>query len=853
MSRAPSFVVATFVVALSWSVDARAQSRLAVPLPASGGWRASSIHESETGVWYAHVDQVVDAFGQPEVICCDDAGNFKVLTVYSGQWTSNVVRCDGAWLAPTRPADVDPRVEGRELYAAGQNGTVHQVTMRGQPFARFTFEAREIGHAAGEEFHAVLAADLIPGGGDELLVFGITGAVYRLQPDDGADGGFEMQRVARLPGRVRDVAVLPAVAGTTPTVLGASRTGHLLAMRLSHDGMSFETVLREDCGIGRIALHTREPIAYVTRDDGVLLRVDLAAGAARTAIYAGGQGLRGVAAGDFFADGREAVACYGYDRRVHMVTAPKDPGGRWQVETIFEAEQRGHWLTVGELDGRNGTDELVATGFDGQVVLLARPPGYANASVAVPEEEQDDTKEVDVQRPLRVAARIAAAGFEELTPLSYRGGFESKALLYETLVRRGPDGRIVPGLARSYRVVRDGTTVTFELREGATWHDGSPVTADDVVAHFRRWVGLPEHDWLRSNRRIVSVQASAPHTVRIDLDRPCALLADLCAINPCAIVGPGARDREGRFVRPVGSAPFAFVDVVDDDRALRLRRRRDGVEFDLWRTGDDPLAALEAGEVDAVVGSWLVPVDPAAAARLRDGGEYEVVTGPGSAVRSLGMRIDRGPLADVGRRRAVARAIDRDALVRDVLHGFGDACAAWAAPSIEHWPRARAVAEPDEGVRFDAPLGLDPSGVPPSLLAAITAQLERAHVPVQVLERGCPDADLWFERSHGVPYDPFTVVERFGRPAGGAHAATPPRGGRDAKLADLVGALSDEAHPDRWPQHYARIQARLDELLPVVPLFVAQRIAVVRKGVAVGPLDHDMYRLPEWLPDEARR
>lgn len=370
------------------STPLAAQAHLAEPLPAADGWRAVRIHRAEAGVWYAYVDQVVDAFGQPEVVCADDQGNFKVLTVYSGQWYTNTVVCDGLWLAPSRPADVDPRVPGRELYAAGRAGSVHQVTLRAQPFARFTLEAREIGHAAGEEFHAIVAADLVPGGADELLVFGITGAVFQLTAD-AAGQRFAMQNVAQLPGRVRDVVVLPAEeAESAPNLLGVSRSGHLLRMRLAAHGLEHEVLLREDCGLGRLALGREPGIAYVTRDDGVLLRLAVAANGTveRRPIYAGGQGLRGVAAGRFFADGREAVAVYGYDRRVHLLA--RGDAGAFAVETIYEGPQKGHWLAVGELDGRNGTDELIATGFDGDVVLLARPPGYALDGVAVPEEER---------------------------------------------------------------------------------------------------------------------------------------------------------------------------------------------------------------------------------------------------------------------------------------------------------------------------------------------------------------------------------------------------------------------------------------------------------------------------------
>lgn len=369
---------------------AQAAPTVATPLPAASGWRAELIHKSDGGVWYARVDKVVDAFGQNEVLAGDDKGRLLLLSVYSGQWTAHSVVCDGLWLGPTRSRDVDPRVPGREIYAAGRAGSVHRVSLRPQPFGRFQLESVEIGHAAGEEFHAIVADDLEPGGLDELLAFGISGAVYQLRPESAGDA-FTMRCVATLPGRVRDVVVVPAANGAPATAYAVSRSGDLLRLQIAGSSLQHRVVLHEDSGLGRIAMAKGRPgVFYVTRDDGVVLRVQLdAAGTVvRQPIYAGGVGLRGVAAGRFLADDREAVAVYGYDRTVQLIA--RGPGDTWQVETVFTSAQKGHWLAVGELDGRNGTDELIATGFDGDIVLLARQPGYALPGVAVPAAERGD-------------------------------------------------------------------------------------------------------------------------------------------------------------------------------------------------------------------------------------------------------------------------------------------------------------------------------------------------------------------------------------------------------------------------------------------------------------------------------
>ncbi|MCC6671194.1 MAG: hypothetical protein IT458_09040 [Planctomycetes bacterium] len=862
-------------------LPAQAPTEGEVVLPAAAGWNAFLVHQSDGGIWYAHVDKAVPAYGANEILLCDDKGRCTVLSVYSGKWTAHSVNPDGQWLALSRPADVDPRVPGREVYVGGKGGNVHRVTLRPEPFGKFALESVEIAHAAGEEFHTVLAADLVrERPGDELLVFGITGAVYGLLPAAGDGNGhgdpraFEFKRLAHVEGRVRDAVVLPGKDGAPPEVYGASRSGHVLRFRVRPGGLEHAPVLQEAMGLGRIARRprgaddTRPEVLYVTRDDGVLLRLEAAAdGWRREAIFAGMQGLRGVAAGRFHDDpAREAVAVYGYGKAVQIVS--RAGAGPWQVETAFTGEDQGHWLAAGELDGRNGTDELVATGFGGRAVLLSRPAGYglrgAAVDVSAPKPGAAPAAARGTRaRPWRIAVKGSEEAVRELSPLNYQGGFETKTLVYETLVRIGSDGRIVPGLASAWRMEEGGRVVTFTLREGATFHDGMPVTAQDVAVHFRRWVGLPEHAWLRSNERIVRVEALGARELRITMDRPHALLPDLCAINPTAIRGPGALDREGRHVKPVGSGPFAFGEVRENGRVLRYLRHGAGPDpmpVDLVRldksAADDPLDALLRGEVDLVLGSWLVRVDPERAAALRADPRWQVLSAPGSSMTWLSFRHDQGPTADRALRRAVAAAIDRAALVQQVEHGFADPSTGWAAPSVRSWPQGTPPRRAGAPPRLDQPLRIAPprAGVRgPNLADVVAAQLRASGIPAEVADESqAAPCDLRIEVTHGVPYDPYTtLVSRFTPPRNPRNAESPRFTSTDPRLVALVEKLS--ATPDEPAREaiHAEIQAFFDAEATIVPLYAPRRIAILPAGMAAPALDHDLYTLDaRWLVEK---
>ncbi len=847
-----------------------------VPLPAAAGWHAFLLHTADSGVWSTQALQVRPEFACPEVIACDDKGRVVVLVSYSGKWTPQLAVHDGQWLAALGHGDVDPAVPGKELYAGGKGGNLHQLVPR--PKGRF--DSREIWNVRDDEIHTVVAADLRPARpGDELWLFTMSGRFFEVRVDDGVADATERPRLS---GRVRDAVLLRHASNGAPTVLTVSRSGELAALRADGDGVAMTVLAREPMGLGRVALSADGRAAYVTRDDGLILRFALdgasadAGGPRREIVYAGPQGPRGLVAGRFDADPAvETLAVFGYSKKVQLLK--RRAGEPWHVETIFTDVDAGHWLGKGELDGRNATDEILCSGYSGRVVMLARPPGHGLDGVrtdphpmprpTAPTPASGDRKPVvqagprgTAARPWRVAGKVGEIALTELSTLRYQGGFESKTLVYETLVRRDASGRIVPALAESWRILDGGLHVEFTLRSDARFHDGTPVTAAAVVEHFRRFVGLPEHDWLRSNTCIREVIAVDPRTVAFRLDRKVALLADLCAINPCGVRAPASLDREGNFVAAVGSGPFRFVGVTEDGHALRYERAgTDPVVVDLVRLGandtpDDPLAAVLRGDADLAVSSWMIRIDPARAhaLRARGDGDLRVVDGPGSSTTYLSFR-GEGATADVDVRRALAAAIDRAALVRDVEHGFADPTTAWAAPSVAVWPRGPGIAKPSRSVTRAQPLRLLVDAGTCALGEALVAQWRAAGLAVEIVAlpagtvRGAGarrDYDLRIEVTHGLPYDPYTTLVSRCTPAGERATAESPRFfGVDPSVVAAVEALVATTDPEAQPAAFARVQQQLDAVAQFVPLYAKRRIAIVPSGIANFRFADDMYRI----------
>lgn len=353
-----------------------------VPLPAHAGWNATLVLDNRpVGIWTVEAFQVVPQTGTLEIVGLDDLGRVHVCAGYSGKWTPTTVISDGKWLGGLAHGDVDPRLPGAELYTGSQQGNLYQVVA----WPHGILDYRLIAHLPGREIHTLVAGDVDAASpGPELLVFTRPGGVYRVTPT-GPHGTFETRQLGDYDGRVRQALVLPGT-DTPPAILTVSHNGRLELLRLTAAGPEWRTLYQDAMGLGRVALRPaaagQPPVVYSTHDDGRILRHENRPDGTwdTTTIYHGPQGPRGVVAGAFADNpGTETVAVFGYSRRVELLT--RTPDG-WRASTVFDDLDKGHWLAVAELDGRNATREIITAGYSGRMVLLSRPPGFGRPELA---------------------------------------------------------------------------------------------------------------------------------------------------------------------------------------------------------------------------------------------------------------------------------------------------------------------------------------------------------------------------------------------------------------------------------------------------------------------------------------
>ena len=251
--------------------------------------------------------------------------------------------------------------------------------------------------------------------------------------------------------------------------------------------------------------------------------------------------------------------------------------------------------------------------------------------------------------------------------------------LYDSLTRWDAALQLQPGLATSWKAVND-ITWEFTLRPGVKFHDGSPLTAEDVRATIERNLVPGKTVVTAGFTTIESVQAASPTLVRVVTRKPDPLLPVRMAQMGSQILPARLTTDEGAKElarRPIGSGAYRFVEWVKDER-LVMEANRDwwgwegrppSVDRVLWKAIPDDfprLIALEKGDADIVTS-----VPPDRIRSVAEGRNTRVVSVPSTRTVEFNINSTQPPLSDKRVRQALHYALDVPAIIRSLFAGLG--------------------------------------------------------------------------------------------------------------------------------------------------------------------------------------
>lgn len=491
-------------------------------------------------------------------------------------------------------------------------------------------------------------------------------------------------------------------------------------------------------------------------------------------------------------------------------------------------------------------------------LALACPPLHAQAN----------------PKPLLI---VSSWEISSLSPAA-SGFIFTRLLITETLLGAHDDGTPDAGLAASWKVSPDGLEWRFELRPGARFHDGSPVTARAVVRSLELARNPPG---LLSLAPISSIDATGEKQLRIRLKAPYMPLAGMLAHSSAMILAPASFEPGGAVGQILGSGPYRVSSLQAPHQVeTTLFEHYDGprptiAQVRYMAAGRAETRALmaESGQADL---AWNL--DPASIARLRQRASIRIasITLPRTVVITLNAGLPG--LDDVRVRRALSLAIDRPGIAQALLREPDLAATQLMPPSLGGWhepslpalqrdPAAVSQLMREAGWSRGAEGWQDARGKPlrlslrtfpdrpelPLLAAALQEQWRQAGFMVSVSIGNSGNIPLAHRdgtlvmglaaRNYAAAPDPTaTLLQDFG-PDGGDWGAT--RWSSPVVLDALHALVRGGLTQAQVLAQRQRLMRTLHEELPVIPVcWYRQHVAVGRRveGLSLDPFER-VFRL----------
>ena len=290
--------------------------------------------------------------------------------------------------------------------------------------------------------------------------------------------------------------------------------------------------------------------------------------------------------------------------------------------------------------------------------------------------------------------KIATRSFEEDTVIPWKArqgvGRDTLANMYDSLISLGSDGKAAPGLATKWEMSPDGSSWTFNLRQGVKFHDGSDLTTDDVQFSWDKYWANDKvtTDYATIKRYVTKYEMVDKYTIKVYTKMNNVALPDLMIDNSMfMMIMPKAyfeKNGEEYFAQhPIGSGPWVFVDhkaanyfkfkkapseqfknsyrpEPKFDLLTILEVPDDNARVSMLKTGEVDVATLSVKQAGDVKGDANLNALTASMIQL----SYRIIDASGAEERKM-------PTGNAKVREAMALAVDKQSIVKDFTAGYG--------------------------------------------------------------------------------------------------------------------------------------------------------------------------------------
>ena len=283
----------------------------------------------------------------------------------------------------------------------------------------------------------------------------------------------------------------------------------------------------------------------------------------------------------------------------------------------------------------------------------------------------------------RKGGKLVTAMFTEpitLEPASSTSANNSGRVVwnvFEGLVRHDADGKLVPHLAESFEYNEDKTVITFHLRKDVKFHNGDPLTAEDVKYSFDRAQSLGYN--VEATGTFKETVVIDEHTVELRLTGPNVVALDNIAESRYLLIfnkkiAEERGDSINVNIAGAGTGPFKFkswdtgVEIVLEANMdyWRGAPQLDEIVYRFIPEGSSMAIALETGDIDAALDISLVD-----APHLKENKNLNITVFPTRWLYMFEMNLTKEPWNDENFRKAVASCINLDELILAVTQGTG--------------------------------------------------------------------------------------------------------------------------------------------------------------------------------------